>query len=340
MTRCTKPMSWMRIACTIAAVALGAVLPVAARAQDEPATIAARLAALSPDDPMAYFTLGEDLGYAHDASPALRRLARELLLIAASIDREGGSPMGLDRSAALALADLAETEAERRWLRATAEALAIEGRSADAALLWPVDTAAVGSDDLHLRVAETLARARANDGIRVQRELARAPVQRTLLLAGVPASEVRGIMAELGIVAGTRQCPGCRNERAVRERTSDGRMVLTLCPVCGGNPGAQLSGPQYLEHLRAEALVLRVEADDWSTDLFLSNSQPLNDTGFEALLRRYGVDAGAREWEASAGDQPRREPRGRWARPPANESEAPPDPLKELEAEVREGSAG
>lgn len=300
-------------------IAVGLALPGLAWSEREPATIGARLSALSPDDPMAYFTLGEDLGYAHDATPATHRLARELLLIAAAIDRERDTPMGLDRSAALALADIAGSEGERRWLRATAEALAIEREADGVPPAWPVDTAAVGSDDLNLRVAETLARARANDGIRVQRELARSPVERTLQLAGVPADEARGIMGELRIVAGTRHCPGCRGDRAVRTRTGDGRLLLTPCPVCNGNPGAQLSEAEYLSHLRAEALVLRVTSDDWSTDLFLSDAQPLNDTGFEELLRRYRVDPGARVWEAEPGRGPSGEPRGRWIRPADNE---------------------
>lgn len=288
---------------------------VMARVDRAEPTIAARLSALSPDDPMAYFMLGEDLGYAHDATPGTRRLARELLMIAAAIDRASEEPQGLDRSAALALADLAETEADRRWLRATAEALAIERRAGDAVPAWPVDTAAVGSDDLNLRVAETLARARANDGIHVARELSRSPVQRTLLLAGAPADVARGIESELRIVAGGRQCSGCRNERAVRTRTSDGRIVLQRCPVCQGNPGAQLPEEEYLRHIRAEALVLRVSANDWSTDLFLNDSQPLHDTGFDELLRRYQVNPRAVVWRAEPGVANAREPLGLWVVP-------------------------
>lgn len=291
------PLIVLLVCCLVPAIAQSTARP---RSQAAP-TLSQRLVSLDPDDAAAYFLLGEDLGYAPNPSPEQRQLARQLLLLAAIIDRESAQPSGLDYSAALALADLAGNERERRWLLATAEAIAIDAAATAPSLRWPVAVAAVGSDDLNLRVAEALARARANDGVRVQREMLRSPIEQTLLRSGVSAEDTRSIISELNIVVGTRQCPGCRNDRTVRTRTSDGRLAINRCPICRGNPGASLSEAQYLTLIRAEAKVVGVDAENWSTDLFLSQQQPLHDTGFDELLRRYQIDPAARVWQPTGG---------------------------------------
>ncbi|MGP1345705.1 MAG: hypothetical protein ACTS3F_03440 [Phycisphaerales bacterium] len=339
MTTIARPARRLFSFAALLAATLALCSPVTRAAESSaPRGINQRLSELTPDNPMSYFLLAEDLGYDPAADERQRELARTLFLLAAAIDRERDEPAGLDRSAALALADLAETDAHRRTLRATAQALAADrnptptpgatqAARATPPTPWPVDLAAAGSDDLALRVAETLARARANDGVVVHRELERTPIVATLTRAGVDPEEARGIEAELRIIAATRNCPGCRNERIIRTRNSNDRSIYALCPVCSGNPGPGLTESQYLAHLRAEALVLDVTADNWSADLFLTDARPLADPGFEALLQRYEVDPTARYWRTDPGTPLLAPPRGRWVvdRYPAPRPDPDPD---------------
>jgi hypothetical protein len=275
-----------------------------------------QLLALRPDDPMSYFNLGESIGYAAGGDRAALELARQLLLLAAVLDRASAQPIGLEPSVALALADLAGTDQDRRMLLDAAEALAIESAAGHQLPRWPVDLTSTTTDDLPLRVAQTLARARANDGARVRRELERAPIEDTLRHAGLRPGDVQRIMTELRIVQEPGHCPGCRSNRAAQVRTAQGAPALVRCPTCGGNPGASLSAEDYMLFIRAEALVLGVRAEGWTTDLFLTDHEPLRDTSFDDLLDLYRVDPAATRWSPLPSSNAARSsvPAGRWDR--------------------------
>ncbi|UCD75685.1 MAG: hypothetical protein JSV91_01975 [Phycisphaerales bacterium] len=81
----------------------------------------ARLEALRPDRPMAYLELGEEIADAA-TTDAERDLARRLFALAGVLDSKR-----LGRSAALALADLAENPREKRRLLALASLLTPPG---------------------------------------------------------------------------------------------------------------------------------------------------------------------------------------------------------------------
>ncbi|MEM7228825.1 MAG: hypothetical protein AAF432_08425 [Planctomycetota bacterium] len=80
--------------------------------------VAERLRALTPNDPMAYFELAEDLVDSPD-SERDRELAQQLFGLAGAL-----SPDLLGRSAALALADVEEDPGQKRRLLALADLLA------------------------------------------------------------------------------------------------------------------------------------------------------------------------------------------------------------------------
>ena len=80
-----------------------------------------RLEALNPSDPMAYFTLAEEVAYEADTR-AERVLARQLYVLAYEIDhglaRASGRTGTLTPSVCLGLAALADRADEVLWLRA------------------------------------------------------------------------------------------------------------------------------------------------------------------------------------------------------------------------------
>ena len=84
--------------------------------------LAERLAALDGTNAMTYFELAEEIAYEESSARALP-VARQLYVIAYEVDRNAGAPIGLGSSVCLALADLAESHADRRWLLMLADAM-------------------------------------------------------------------------------------------------------------------------------------------------------------------------------------------------------------------------
>lgn len=97
--------------------AVFAVQPAAESPRESDPAWRERLEELDPGEPMNYFLLGEEVADAGRSSSE-RELARTLFGLAGALD-----PPRLGRSAALALADLAETDVERRRLLALATLL-------------------------------------------------------------------------------------------------------------------------------------------------------------------------------------------------------------------------
>ncbi|MFT3684834.1 MAG: hypothetical protein QM783_07880 [Phycisphaerales bacterium] len=93
-----------------------------------PATVVgldARLRALKPSDPQAYFVLAEDLA-SESADKPSRDLARRLFVLAFELyrARNGAGDGEMARSATLGLASLTAIDAERRWLAAVGDQVA------------------------------------------------------------------------------------------------------------------------------------------------------------------------------------------------------------------------
>jgi hypothetical protein len=108
-----------------------AITPSLHHLQSAPPDWTSRLEALSPDNPLAYFELGEEVMDAAIADED-RALARQLFRLAGALD-----PGGLGRSSALALALLEEDPQEKRRLLALAALLDRSGESGGGAVGQP-----------------------------------------------------------------------------------------------------------------------------------------------------------------------------------------------------------
>lgn len=272
-------------------------------------SLEARLGALDGTDAMAYFVLGEDVA-ALGADEGSVRLARELFVIAWEVDREGGGGLGLGRSVALALAELAGPE-DRGWLRALA---ASEGGVAGgvraswaSAVLMGED--AVGGDDSARRLAEGLTRLRAGEGVRARAAVRPVSMEEVLRGAGLGGEDTAWVMERFEALFAEPRCPVCNNARVVQSgRGPEARYVL--CSR-GGHPGPDVGGVGMLRLIRAEALLLGVEGRTWGGQFLVDRGAPVRTLDASSLAEVFGVDAGARVYEFEAGAVTR----GRWRRP-------------------------
>lgn len=274
-------------------------------------TRAARLAALSPDNPMAYFELAEDVA-AEQIGLDDRDLARQLYVFAAALSTGDATqrsspevaPPWLAASACLGLASLAETDAERRWLHALAGTLAPEdargaiSRSATASRTEP------GAEDL----AAALDSLRAGYGQRAAKLLERPGAselldryERLLTADGRPggAARVRALIAKYPV------CRECRNERVVRDK--DG---AHLCPTCGGRPGPHVQGLELVGQLRLESLLVSGIQRSWAAQVIADDGAPLRELDIQSVVDAFGVDLTRPWWR-----------QGRWS------SSASPDAM-------------
>ncbi len=245
----------------------------------------ARLSALHPSRPHEYFELGEEV----DAEGGIR-LATELYALTLSMALDtGDAPLGA--GACVALAGLAETDRERRWLAAVA-------RTIDERFSLPALSAAVTPrvDEAAARGADVFTFVRAGDGYEARRLLAEPGVRDAI--ARVVGDEWLG---RLGEQADAWPCAECRNRRFIPDR--DARAGERLCPVCGANPGEPLDRAGLIAHLSAEAALLGVEPESWAALLLGGAGEPMHDPDPGEVPARVGVDPGARYWRG-----------GRWSR--------------------------
>lgn len=254
-----------------------------ARGSSGVADLRARLEGLRPDDPMAYFELGEEVAY---EMPFLAgtELARHLYVLSFELDRRGEHPRGIGGSVCLALAELSTDVSEQRWLRALAEAL--EGGTGD--VRWSVSLAVGGSDRGPLDLADAMARARAGDVRQLRTMLSRFDVATMLRDAGMKPEEARDFVGVLEReMARLRAHPPSREVR----KTAEGELVVELEPTSGGNPGPSLSESEYLEQLRVEMMLLDGRPGTWAGQMLMGGDAPLRDIDPGELAPYFGVDA-------------------------------------------------
>jgi hypothetical protein len=259
--------------------------PAVPTAPDEPtARWSARLEALDPARPMEYFLLAEevaDAAAASSGSEALTRraLARQLFglsAVLASADLVGaGRTLGLDeakltRSAALALADLAEDPGRAARLRTAAALLDRRGGTLLASpLATPPGDPQVGGQDgaAALALSEALSLHRRGQGPKVTRLLAHPGVAELL--------DAHGSMIDGGADRLREDARAYRGQ--ARPSMKEGAVTALL-------------------HL--ELGVLAGRDRPWSTDLRMTRDQPLAEVDLTRLDELLEVDPSRPFWRS------------------------------------------
>jgi hypothetical protein len=287
----------------------------------------ARLGALTPERPVAYFELGEEV--ADEAvDPEDVALARQLLVLAYELDRVPGSKGALGPSICLALARIERLDEVRDWLRATAGTLDPRYASTD----WNVAAQPRASDQTALKAAEVLGRARAGEGPEALAALDQPGVRELLIkyepLLGIAGQSGGFHRVEMQIRAWP--CPECRNRRSVTRVERDGP-VVKVCGTCNGNPGPELDQDELIAHLRFESRLLSGVQRSWSAQVASDYGAPLLDPDPEQLagtLRsRYGVVLGRPYWrDGQWSERPDSAPVDAAPAPPATVSPAADEP--------------
>ena len=219
----------------------------------EPPEFTARLAALSPDDPRAYFELGEEVAdVAEDIDT--RQLARELFSRAAVIN-----PKTFGRSAALALADLETKQTRKRRLLALAHLL--DDRQDTPNWLASESFRQDIPADAALELSEVFSFYRRGMGSRVESKLADSNAGK-LLKQIAPA------------IGGERRFL----ENATRYRTG-------ISPIKTDN--------ELMTMLQLEIAMLAGENRPWSSELLLRGGRTLVEVNPERLADSFEVDGDA-----------------------------------------------
>ncbi len=263
--------------------------------------VTARLSALSPADPRAYFLLGEELA-AEAAGPRSEALARTLYVLAFELDRRrresgaAGDP-GLAASACLALADLSRLEEDRRWLVALARSIDRRYASPD----WSRAAQPTYSGEAGFQAAEFLGLVRSGDGHRARNlrdnaEVAHVLTEYERMVGGLGSS---GMLHEVEQQSRQWPCVQCGNLRiATLGETIPPRKGL--CPTCHGNPGPILTRSQLIGQLRFESGLLDGIQTSWSAQMTLDQGAPLREPSAGELAPTMGVDGDAAYWRNGA----------------------------------------
>lgn len=277
------------------------------------ATAWERRALLTPGDAMAYFTLGEDfadLATALGGDDAKRAVgeARRLFVLAAkmSVSRRASADAQTASSAMLALASLAETPDEARWLRGVAESVAPTARS----VKWEPSPRVLAAGTGAYEIAAALGAYRSGEFRKVRDMLRRQPDAVALMQrAGVDQRQAKAIIGDLESES-TRAsgCARCKGERIIRGARSpeDGRQIVELCPACLGNPAPSpaMTPERFGMQLRAEALLLGAAPTTWSAQAKIDGAAPLRDIDPGAVAAHYGIDADATVFKDGAWVKP------------------------------------
>lgn len=261
-----------------------------------------RLSRLTPEAPMDYFELAEEV--ADEArDPADVRLARQLYALAYEIDEARfGGERRLGPSVCLGIAELEHVEQTAAWLEAMAGAMDRRYAATD----WNVTIEAEVAMSTAYDAASALGLVRAGEGRRAAALLEREDV-RELMEAYEPLlgiSGERGALTKIHTYASAWPCPECRNERWVTYQGASGRPEPRLCNTCLGDPGPDLSREELVAHLRFEARLLNGIQESWAAQIIVDRAAPLLDPEPEQLTatlsRRYRVEASRPYWRDGA----------------------------------------
>jgi predicted RNA-binding Zn-ribbon protein involved in translation (DUF1610 family) len=286
-----------RAAVTGAAVLVALLAAVSSRGQ---ASYEASLRELSPDDPLGYFELGEEVA---DTASTVEQmdLARRLFCLAFILADPDHADGWLRPSACLALAAL-EPGAERaRWLRAVATRL--DRRYA--AVRWDGRGEREGDSVLRLKLAEFVGLVRSGDGS-LARERFEFPGVAELASSyrdAAPDDRQPSSFTRLASEAKIWPCPQCGNARVVPDPANP-REGKAYCPTCRGDPGPVLTMAQLAASIALEAVILRADSQTWSAEHAMRRTQVLRDPDPAEVPLLYGVDTDLTVYRD-----------GRWARP-------------------------
>jgi len=254
-----------------------------------------RLRALTPEAPRAYLLLGEEVIHEMRGREA-RELGRTLLVLAFELDRRRAEPEGVGASTCYALASIAGSGPEARWLRALAQAIEAREPLMDIAS-DRVEADAPSEDEARVVLAEAIALARAEKGQGVERMLEQPEVAEVLEDV---ESRLGGADRMFERAARRPVCPECGNRRTVPSLDRDGDPLI-LCPTCNGNPGARLSDEEFLDSLAVEADLLDARIETWSGQLLIDGGAPAREADISSLSGFYGVDASRPYWSPAGG---------------------------------------
>jgi hypothetical protein len=256
----------------------------------------ARLSALTPDHPTAYYELGEEVA-GEAVEPEHFALARQLYVLAYELDRARGQKAALGPSVCLALARIERLDEVRDWLRATAGTLDPRYVSTD----WNVAAQPRASDKTALKATEVLGLTRSGDGLDAMARLEQPGVRDLLVRYESLLSEGGSTGGLTRLEGQMRQwpCPECKNRRYVTRVGRDGP-VVQICSTCNGDPGPELSQEELIAHLRFESRVLSGLQRSWSAQVASDYGVPLLDPDpaqlGATLHSRYSVVLGRPYW--------------------------------------------
>jgi hypothetical protein len=261
----------------------------------------ASLEQLRPDDPGAYFKLGEEVADAAD-SPERVRLALELFTLAFILDeaRSPGKRGEFAASCCLALSSTARAESDRRWLAALAVAIDPRRRPPG----WLVGQREAASAQTAFLAASALGSARTGDGRQVLLALD-VPAVRSLLGTYdrlITDSPYKGTLAAIEGEASRWPCRECSNQRIVRKSARAGD--YKLCTTCNGRPGMKLSPEQWLAQIRLESLLLSGIHRSWAAQVASDLGEPLRDPDARDLPGVLGVDTTRTVWRVGGWTKP------------------------------------
>lgn len=262
----------------------------------------ARLAALDGTDANAYFELAEEV--AQDREDGARvALARTLYVLAFHLDRTK-SGQRIAAASCIALADLATSERDRRWLSSIADTLDTRRYRPD----WVRRAEEAASGQTAYLAATALGLVRSGDGV-AARQVFDEPGVRPLIQKYermlAPDSE-SGFTRFFEREAGKWPCPECHNARIVRKTGSGKDAQYRLCTNCEGTPGPELSTSGLIAQLRFESVLLAGIQRSWSAQVAADGGTPLRDPDPDEVAKVFGVDVSKPRWHA-----------GQWVAPPA-----------------------
>lgn len=274
---------------------------------------AARLTALSADQPEAYFLLAEDIADGAESDPARRRVATRLFVLAYEVSRQRPDGREIAASACLGLASVTGTPRDKQFLTSLARTL--DPRQSPPG--WVEVPEIATSDSGAYRLAVLLGDVRAGEGLRARRLLDDPDVGSLLERYDTLLSRSGW---DLGVYtvrreAGRWPCSECRNERVVR-RATQGVVEYQICPVCSGHLGPQLTSSQLLRQLRFEAWLLQGSQRSWASQMGMDGGLPLVEPDPDRVGLQFGVDSSLILWR-----------NGSWiADPNAPKTPAEPEP--------------
>ncbi len=251
----------------------------------------ARLLALTPDKPLEYFLLAEEVG-AEAKTRAELELARRLFVLSMHLGGEQGDE-DLVTGSIIGLAVVARNDRERHWLLASARVLQSDltpGATRTKARLALIEP----TDDSAFAFAEALGFARTGDGRRAESLLNRPDVAKVLRVYEAVLNADGQLNAAQALQRWINEwptCPECRNRRTVSRTDGPGTPVRTrLCGHCGGMPGPRLGDAELAAQLRTEASLLRGIHRFWSSQYLVDQGEPLRDPSPDSVASAFGVD--------------------------------------------------